>query len=58
MSHYDSFMQIILLNEMIPRGQAIFFTEASVLDVSASLESTTVSSLCRGRASLPVHTQV
>lgn len=57
-SHYDSFMQVILLNEMIPRGQAIFFTEASVLAVSASPDSTMVSSLCRGRAILPVQAQV
>ena len=51
-------MQVILLNEMIPRGQATFFTEASVLGVSASPESTMVSSLCRGRAILPVQVQV
>lgn len=57
-SHYNSFMQVILLNEMTPRGQATFFTEASVLGFSASPESTMVSSLCRGRAILPVQAQV
>ena len=53
-SHYDSFMQVILLNEMIPIGQATFVREASVLDISASPESTKVSSLCRDRENLPV----
>ena len=47
-------MQVILLNEMIPIGQATFVREASVLDISASPESTKVRSLCRDRENLPV----
>lgn len=37
-SYYDSFIQVILPNEMTPAGQATFSKEVSVLDIPASLQ--------------------
>lgn len=37
-TYYDSFMQVILLNEMGPTGQATLFREASAFDIPPPLQ--------------------